>query len=242
MKSFQADCDKSQWSSMVPVKHRLGAGSMRHCGFRRRDVGHRAGSGRARHGKFAGAAGWQSAPTKSVVLFAAIRRARNVLGASEGARAARFICLTATFFRHGLRVAELSDLWWEQIEFKAAVLHVRRVKSGTPSTHPIQGDELRKLRRLQRESVASPIVFVSERGSPFTTAGFGNLALAGVTFLKSVAAACFWFAITGIYNAHSCILITWKIMKTVAARADHESAPRGVQILRRHGRAVGGRD
>jgi hypothetical protein len=29
-----------------------------------------------------------------------------------------------------------------------AVLHVRRVKNGTPSTHPIQGDELRALRRL----------------------------------------------------------------------------------------------
>ena len=41
-----------------------------------------------------------------------------------------------------------------------------------PSTHPIQGDELRALRRLQRESETSPFVFVSERGSPFTTAGY----------------------------------------------------------------------
>jgi integrase len=55
------------------------------------------------------------------------------------------------------------------------VLHVRRVKNGTPSTHPIQGDELRALRRLQRESPSSPFVFVSERGSPFTTAGFGRI-------------------------------------------------------------------
>jgi hypothetical protein len=29
--------------------------------------------------------------------------------------------------------------------------------------HPIQGDELRALRRLQRESSPSPFVFVSER-------------------------------------------------------------------------------
>jgi integrase len=49
------------------------------------------------------------------------------------------------------------------------------VKNGTPSTHPIQGDELRALRRLQRESPASPFVFVSERGSPFTTAGFARM-------------------------------------------------------------------
>jgi hypothetical protein len=51
-----------------------------------------------------------------------------------------------------------------------AVLHARRIKNGTPSTHPIQGDELRALRRLQRESPTSPCVFMSEPG--FTTAGF----------------------------------------------------------------------
>ena len=43
------------------------------------------------------------------------------------------------------------------------------------STHPIQGDELRALRRLHRESQTSPFVFVSERGSPFTTAGFARM-------------------------------------------------------------------
>jgi type 1 fimbriae regulatory protein FimB/type 1 fimbriae regulatory protein FimE len=78
-------------------------------------------------------------------------------------------------FRHGLRVAELCDLRWDQVEFKAAVLHVRRVKNGTPSTHPLLGDELGALRRLQRESQAAPFVFVSERGSPFTTAGFARM-------------------------------------------------------------------
>jgi integrase len=78
-------------------------------------------------------------------------------------------------FRHGLRAAEVCDLRWDQVEFDAAVLHVRRVKSGSPSTHPVRGDELRALRRLQRESETSPFVFVSERGSPFTTAGFARM-------------------------------------------------------------------
>jgi site-specific recombinase XerD len=59
--------------------------------------------------------------------------------------------------------------------FNGAVLHVRRVKNGTPSTHPVQGDELRALRRLHRESPTSPFVFVSERASPFTTAGFARM-------------------------------------------------------------------
>ena len=56
----------------------------------------------------------------------------------------------------------------DQVEFRTATLHVRRVKQGTPSTHPILGDELRALRRLQREQEPkSPFVFTSERGAPF---------------------------------------------------------------------------
>jgi integrase len=58
---------------------------------------------------------------------------------------------------------------------RPALLHVRPVKNDTPSTHPLRGDELRALRRLQRESETSPFVFVSERGSPFTTAGFARM-------------------------------------------------------------------
>ena len=72
-------------------------------------------------------------------------------------------------YRHGLRASELVDLRWEQVDFRTATLHVRRVKQGTPSTHPILGDELRALRRLQREQEPkSPFVFTSERGAPFT--------------------------------------------------------------------------
>jgi type 1 fimbriae regulatory protein FimB/type 1 fimbriae regulatory protein FimE len=78
-------------------------------------------------------------------------------------------------YRHGLRVAELVDLRWDQIELDAARLHVRRVKRGTPATHPLRGDELRALRRLQREQGRSEFVFVSERGAPFSAAGFAKL-------------------------------------------------------------------
>ena len=79
-------------------------------------------------------------------------------------------------YRHGLRVSELVDLRWEQVDFGTATLHVRRVKQGTPSSHPILGDELRALRRLQREQEPkSPFVFTSERGAPFSTAGFARM-------------------------------------------------------------------
>ena len=63
-------------------------------------------------------------------------------------------------YRHGLRASELVDLRWEQVDFKTGTLHVRRVKQGTPSTHPIVGDELRALRRLQREQEPKSLVRV----------------------------------------------------------------------------------
>jgi hypothetical protein len=67
-------------------------------------------------------------------------------------------------FRHGLRASELVD---------HALLHVRRLKNGSPATHPLTGKELRALRRLQREQeLKSPFVFTSERGTPFTRRGF----------------------------------------------------------------------
>jgi type 1 fimbriae regulatory protein FimB/type 1 fimbriae regulatory protein FimE len=79
-------------------------------------------------------------------------------------------------YRHGLRAGELVDLQWDQMDFTAANLRVRRSKKGSPSTHPIRGDELRALRRLQREQLPpSPFVFTTERGAPFTTAGVARM-------------------------------------------------------------------
>jgi type 1 fimbriae regulatory protein FimB/type 1 fimbriae regulatory protein FimE len=73
-------------------------------------------------------------------------------------------------FRHGLRAAELVDLRWDQVDLgRNACLHVRRVKNGIATTHPLQGDEMRALKR------ESSFVFVSERGAPFTKAGFAKM-------------------------------------------------------------------
>src|SRR5258706_845134 len=74
-------------------------------------------------------------------------------------------------FRHGLRASEVCDLRWDQVDFNSAVLHVRRVKNGTPATHPLTGSEMRALRRLKREAPDSPFMVVSERWAPFSTAG-----------------------------------------------------------------------
>src|SRR6185295_4825738 len=94
-------------------------------------------------------------------------------GNRHGHRDAAMILIA---FRHGLRASELADLRWDQVDFTSATLHVRRVKQGTPATHPIRGDEMRMIRRVQREQEPrSPFVFTSERGAPFTTAGFARM-------------------------------------------------------------------
>src|SRR5215469_3974709 len=88
----------------------------------------------------------------------------------HGQRDATMILLA---FRHGLRAAEIVDLRWDQVDLgRNACLHVRRVKNGIPSVHPLQGDEMRALRALRREAA---FVFVSERGAPFTRAGFAKM-------------------------------------------------------------------
>jgi integrase len=78
-------------------------------------------------------------------------------------------------FRHGLRASELCGLEWSQVDFTGATLHVRRVKNGKPATHPIRGDEMRAVRKLQREAPKSAFVFVNERGTPFSPDGFNWL-------------------------------------------------------------------
>jgi type 1 fimbriae regulatory protein FimB/type 1 fimbriae regulatory protein FimE len=90
----------------------------------------------------------------------------------QGPRDALMVLLA---FRHGLRAAEVCDLRWEQIDFATATLHVRRIKNGTPATHPLTGREMRALRKHQREASRSAFVFVSERGAPLSAPGFSRM-------------------------------------------------------------------
>jgi type 1 fimbriae regulatory protein FimE len=71
-------------------------------------------------------------------------------------------------YRHGLRVSELVALRWDQADLEQGLLHVSRLKSGMPSTHPLRGPEIRALRRLRREYGISPYVFTTERRGAMT--------------------------------------------------------------------------
>jgi integrase len=99
-------------------------------------------------------------------LMEAAKRQRN------GHRDATMLLIA---YRRGLRACELVDLTWSQIDFDQARLACRRAKRGTPSTHPIQGDTLRALRRLRRESPHGEFVFTGPRGAPLTTSAFAKI-------------------------------------------------------------------
>jgi integrase len=84
-------------------------------------------------------------PTEMDAIMEAARKMRH------GHRDSTMLLIA---YRHGFRAAEICDLRWDQIDLDQARLHVKRVKRGMPSVHPIAGEELRALRRLKRESAA----------------------------------------------------------------------------------------
>ncbi len=78
-------------------------------------------------------------------------------------------------YRHGLRTAEVSALRWDQIDLEQGLVHVRRLKHGIASVHPLRGPEIRALRQLKREMGPSTYVFTTERGGPMTTDGYRKM-------------------------------------------------------------------
>jgi type 1 fimbriae regulatory protein FimB/type 1 fimbriae regulatory protein FimE len=106
-------------------------------------------------------------PEVDLLLKAARGDARR-----HGHRDATMILLA---FRHALRVSELCRLRWDDVDLKAATLHVRRLKGSVDGTHPLDGDELRALRRLRTEKPDDAYIFASERGGPMSPAGFRKL-------------------------------------------------------------------
>src|SRR6266700_2787921 len=70
-------------------------------------------------------------------------------------------------YRHGLRVSEATNMRWSQVDLGAGVLHLARVKGSKDSTHSLDRDELKDLRKL-RQQVAGLYVFETERGGPLS--------------------------------------------------------------------------
>jgi type 1 fimbriae regulatory protein FimB/type 1 fimbriae regulatory protein FimE len=83
----------------------------------------------------------------------------------HGSRDALLILMT---YRHALRVGEVVDLKWDQLDLDNAKMHVNRLKNGDSSVHYLEGDEIRALRKIRRAYPDSAFVFTSERKGPLS--------------------------------------------------------------------------
>ena len=81
-------------------------------------------------------------------------------------------CLVLLTFRHGLRVSEACRLQLDQVDTDSRVMHVRRLKHGLSTDHPLRTDELRAigawLKERGRMKVPAGVAsfFVSGRRQP----------------------------------------------------------------------------
>jgi type 1 fimbriae regulatory protein FimB/type 1 fimbriae regulatory protein FimE len=75
--------------------------------------------------------------------------------------------LLRLIYRHGLRASEAVGLRWSAIDLEQGVIHVARAKGGRDSTHTMDRDELRDLRRL-RDQTPGLYLFETERGGPLS--------------------------------------------------------------------------
>jgi type 1 fimbriae regulatory protein FimB len=97
----------------------------------------------------------------------------KLLEAAKGSRnAARDRCLLLLMFRHGLRVSEACGLKLSQVDTESRVMHVKRLKAGLSTTHPLRGDELRAIKTWLAERAKmkpeTDAFFISERRRPLS--------------------------------------------------------------------------
>jgi integrase len=97
--------------------------------------------------------------------------ARRVIEAAGkvGRQPDRDKLLLTMLYRHGLRLSEAIDLRWSDfdLESKSRTLLVRRVKGSKSSTHTLEPDTVRMLKRANEQSDGN-YVFRSERGGPMS--------------------------------------------------------------------------
>lgn len=91
----------------------------------------------------------------------------------DAARKPRDKAMILMAYRHGLRVSELVNLQWQDIEIESSLIHVFRLKNGKPSVHPLQQDEIEALQAMRWPSYkADGAVFRAKHGGAMTANGF----------------------------------------------------------------------
>ncbi len=97
---------------------------------------------------------------------------RFLQAAKAGRHGVRDHSMMLLTYRHGLRETELCRLTVAALDLESARLWVERLKGSLSTHHPLDGEELRAIRRYLRiRDSRLPWLFVSERGGPFTRQG-----------------------------------------------------------------------
>jgi integrase len=109
-----------------------------------------------------------------------MRLAKAAEAGRYGKRDALMILLA---YDHALRVSELVDLKWSQVDLETRELHVKRKKGGRAKLgsrardkrQTIKPDRYRQLRRLcESREPGAEHVFLNERGRPLSTDAFAS--------------------------------------------------------------------
>jgi type 1 fimbriae regulatory protein FimB len=88
----------------------------------------------------------------------------------------RDFCLLLLMVRHGLRVSEAINLRLSDVDLQAKVMHVKRLKNGVSTTHPLYNGEVKAIKdwMVKRQEMsldaltlgAGNTLFISERRRP----------------------------------------------------------------------------
>lgn len=94
---------------------------------------------------------------------------RLIEGAKASRNPERDALLILMLFRHGLRESEARLIRRDSLKLDSAQMWVERVKGGRSSYQPIEGDELRLIKRyLRTRRDDLPWLFISERLQPLS--------------------------------------------------------------------------
>jgi len=78
-------------------------------------------------------------------------------------------------YRHALRVSELINLKWGQIDLEEGKIHINRLKKGINSVHPLSAKEIRALKKIKKEYPSQSYIFISEQKAPLSDSAFRKI-------------------------------------------------------------------
>ena len=97
-----------------------------------------------------------------------------MLAARHGQTGERDYCLILLAFRHGMRISELLDLHYRDLDLVEGRINIRRLKNGFSTVHPLMVDECDAIRRWSQVRGAwkgaqkTDALFISRRGTPLS--------------------------------------------------------------------------